>query len=72
MADISPRAVFIIHGRDDVTIVPEEGIALHAAAGEPREPFWLIEGAGHSEGVEVAPDEYASRVLDFFARHLPP
>ncbi len=71
VASISPRAVFIIHGRDDVTIVPEDGIALHAAAGEPKEPMWLIENAAHSEGVDVAPDEYAKRVLDFFERHLP-
>ncbi|MDE2859945.1 MAG: alpha/beta hydrolase [Chloroflexota bacterium] len=71
VADISPRAVFIIHGRDDVTIVPEDGIALHEAAGEPKEPLWLIEGAAHSEGVDVAPDEYARRVLSFFDRHLP-
>ena len=71
VARISPRAVFIIHGRDDVTIVPEDGLALHAAAGEPREPLWLIENAAHAEGMEVEPDEYARRVLDFFGRHLP-
>ena len=71
VASISPRAVFIIHGQDDVTIVPEDGIALHAAAGEPKESMWLIDGAAHSEGVDVAPDEYARRVLDFFERHLP-
>lgn len=68
---ISPRAVFIIHGRDDVTIVPEDGVALHAAADEPKEPLWLIDGAAHAEGVDVAPEEYARRVLDFFERHLP-
>ena len=71
VARISPRAVFIIHGLDDVTIVPEDGLALHAAAGEPREPLWLIDNAAHAEGVEVEPDEYARRVLDFFGRHLP-
>ena len=71
VADISPRAVFIIHGRDDVTIVPEDGVALHAAAGEPKEPVWLIDGAAHSEGIDVVPDEYSRRVLDFFDRHLP-
>ena len=68
---ISPRAVFIIHGADDVTVVPEDGVALHAAAGEPKEPLWLIEGAGHAAGIETAPLEYEARVLDFFERHLP-
>ena len=71
VASISPRAVFIIHGQDDITIVPEDGIALHEEAREPKEPLWLIDGAGHSEGVEVVPDEYARRVLDFFERYLP-
>ena len=68
---ISPRAVFIIHGEDDVTIVPGDAVALHAAAGEPKEPLWLVEGAGHAEGIEQAPDEYERRVLSFFERHLP-
>ena len=71
VASISPRAVFIIHGQDDVTIVPEDGIALHAEANEPKEPLWLIDGAAHAEGVDVTPDEYARRVLDFLSRHLP-
>ncbi len=71
VASISPRAVFIIHGQDDVTIVPEDGIALHAEAGEPKEPLWLIDGAAHAEGVDVMPDEYARRVLDFLNRNLP-
>lgn len=71
VASISPRAVFIIHGQDDVTIVPEDGIALHAEADEPKEPLWLIDGAAHAEGVDVTPDEYARRVLDFLNRHLP-
>lgn len=69
---ISPRPVFIIHGQDDDTIVPEDARALYAAAKEPKESMWLIPGAGHAEGVEVAPKEYGQRVVDFFNRYLKP
>ena len=70
VALISPRPVFIIHGREDKTIVPEDAHALYAAAGEPKEGVWLIDGAGHAEGAEVAAEEYAERVVEFFRRHL--
>ena len=37
--------------------------------GEPKEGVWLIDGAGHAEGAEVAAEEYAERVVEFFRRH---
>ena len=70
VALISPRPVFIIHGREDKTIAPKDAHALYAAAGELKEGVWLIDGAGHAEGAEVAAEEYAERVVEFFRRHL--
>ena len=70
IGQISPRPVFIIHGQDDETIRPEDAITLFAEAGEPKEDLWLIPGAEHAEGVEVAPEEYTKRVVDFFDRYL--
>jgi dipeptidyl aminopeptidase/acylaminoacyl peptidase len=67
---ISPRPVFIIHGQDDETIVPGDARAIYAAAKEPKEDMWLIPGAGHAEGVEIAPEEYGERVVNFFDRYL--
>ena len=67
---ISPRPVFIIHGQDDETIVPGDARALYAAAKEPKEDMWLIPGAGHAEGVEIATEEYGERVVGFFDRYL--
>ncbi|MBI4281909.1 MAG: alpha/beta hydrolase [Chloroflexi bacterium] len=69
---ISPRPVFIIHGQDDTTIDSEDAQALYAAAQEPKEELWLIPGSGHAEGVEVAPEEYGQRAVDFFNRYLKP
>ena len=72
VALLSPRPVFIIHGKDDGTLRPDNGEALFAAAGEPKEDLWLIPGAGHAEGVEIAPEEYARRVVQFFDQHIRP
>jgi len=67
---ISPRHVFIIHGQEDETIVSGDAKALYAAAKEPKEDMWIIPGAGHAEGAEIAPEEYGERVVNFFDRHL--
>ena len=67
---ISPRPVFIIHGQDDETIVPGDAETIYAAAKEPKEDMRLIPGAGHAEGVEIAPEEYGERVVNFFDQYL--
>jgi uncharacterized protein len=36
----------------------------------PQVKFWLIPNAGHVGGSSIAPDEYRTRMLDFFARNL--
>ena len=45
-------AVFIIHGTEDEEVPCSHGEMLHAAAQAPHPPYW-VEGAGHSDIVEV-------------------
>jgi hypothetical protein len=59
----------MIHGEGDTYIKPDMARALFGLAGEPKE-FWLVPGAKHNHGMQVAGDEYRSRVLRFFEQHL--
>lgn len=65
---ISPRPVFIIHGKLDQHVPVSAARQLFAAAGEPKE-MWLID-AGHTEGLTVLAQPYAQRLLRFYDRRL--
>jgi pimeloyl-ACP methyl ester carboxylesterase len=60
--------VLLIHGEEDINILPWHSRAL-ARADLAHAQLWLVPGAGHCGAVGVAPDEFWSRVLGFFARH---
>ena len=60
--------VLLIHGEEDVNILPWHSRTL-AQADPVHAQLWLVPGAGHCGAVGVAPDEFWSRVLGFFARH---
>jgi dipeptidyl aminopeptidase/acylaminoacyl peptidase len=66
---ISPRLVLLIYGDQDRTIPPGAQRAMFAAACGSEET-WLVADAGHQNFMEVAPDAYSVRLLDFFARGL--
>jgi len=66
---ISPRPVLFIHGADDPFVPPTDQDALYAACGPPK-ALWRVEGAGHREAQQRAPDEYRERVIGFFGQHL--
>ena len=68
---ISPRALLLIHGREDVALPPVNSERLYAAAGEPKE-LWLVPGTGHSGARGVDRTEYERRVIAFFRRYLGP
>lgn len=63
--EISPRAVFLIHGSLEQT----EGVAQYQAAGTPKQ-FWLIDGADHGQYYSTQGDEYVRRVVTFFNEYL--
>jgi pimeloyl-ACP methyl ester carboxylesterase len=60
--------VLLIHGEEDINILPWHSRAL-AQADPIYAQLWIVPGAGHCGAAGVAPDEFWSRVLDFFARH---
>jgi fermentation-respiration switch protein FrsA (DUF1100 family) len=60
--------VLLIHGEEDINILPWHSRTL-AQADPVHAQLWLVPGAGHCGAVGVAPDEFWSRVLGFFARH---
>lgn len=62
-------AAFFIHGTEDEVILPQNSeVLFDKKTGDKR--IWLPEGVGHVEAYDVYPDEYASKVSDFFAEHL--
>jgi dipeptidyl aminopeptidase/acylaminoacyl peptidase len=66
------RPFAIVEGLSDTTVRPHHAVDLAAAAyvaGTSVEP-WIIPGAGHTQGVLLRPDEYASRLIAFFAAAL--
>jgi dipeptidyl aminopeptidase/acylaminoacyl peptidase len=69
IADISPRAVLIIHGEKDDAFPKEYAIALYQAAGEPKELF-LIPNAGHGFLPQNAPEEFEARIVSFLDKYL--
>ncbi|HLA43643.1 MAG TPA: alpha/beta fold hydrolase [Aggregatilineales bacterium] len=64
---ISPRAVFLIHGSEEIH--RSHGMEQFEAAGEPRD-LWIVPGAGHGEYTAFAYDEYVTRTTAFFDRYL--
>lgn len=64
----SAVSVLLIHGEEDINILPRHSLLL-ARADPVHAQLWLIPGAGHCGAVGVAPDEFWSRVLNFFAQH---
>jgi uncharacterized protein len=69
VAQLSPRPLLMIHGEGDTYIKVDMARAVYRRAGEPRE-FWLVPGAKHNQGLQVAGDEYRRRVLEFFEQNL--
>ena len=63
------RPLLMMHGQEDKYIRPDMSRRLFDLAGEPKE-YWLIPGAKHNEGVQVAGEEYHQRVREFFDKYL--
>jgi fermentation-respiration switch protein FrsA (DUF1100 family) len=61
--------VFVIAGEADRHTTLAQSQALFAAAGQPKR-LWIVPGATHVDLCAFAPDEYARRVLAFFAEPL--
>jgi dipeptidyl aminopeptidase/acylaminoacyl peptidase len=69
VGEIAPRPIFVLGGDAD-TVVPEAMTrSLYQAAGEPK-TLWIVHGAGHGGYAQIAPQEYSTRLIDFFRRSL--
>jgi alpha-beta hydrolase superfamily lysophospholipase len=66
---LAPRPLLMIHGERDSYIRPEMARVLYSCARAPKE-FWLVSGAKHNQGLQLAGDEYRRRVLAFFEQHM--
>jgi fermentation-respiration switch protein FrsA (DUF1100 family) len=69
IAKISPRAVFIIDGRDSATDLMSSPYRLYNAAGEPKQ-IWVEDGVQHMGMYINNPQEYEERVIEFFDENL--
>lgn len=66
---ISPRPIFLIHGRYDNLVPAAQAKLLYKKAGEPKE-IWLVPGAKHNQCAVVGGYEYKQRLADFFRKYL--
>ena len=66
---IAPRSVFLIYADPGMGGEDVRQPKYFAAAGEPKE-IWLVPGAEHTGGIDVAPDEYERRVVAFLDEAL--
>jgi len=70
--DVSPEKavagrafpVLLICGLRDHNIPPRHSKAIYAAATGPKE-LWLVPGAGHTQALGAAPQEFQRRTLEF-------
>jgi dipeptidyl aminopeptidase/acylaminoacyl peptidase len=68
---IAPRPILFITSDDDRLVPPEESIALHARAGEPKK-LVVLKGFGHYEVyAEPAFGQVMRETLAWYRQHLP-
>ena len=61
--------VLIMSGTADPHTTVADTEAMFAAASEPKQ-LWMVEGAGHEDLYDFAPDEYEARLLRFLNASL--
>jgi uncharacterized protein len=69
VAEISPQAVFLIHGAEGQVGEVELTDDYYQAAGEPKQ-MWEVPDASHIGGYAARPREYEQRVVSFFDAEL--
>jgi hypothetical protein len=69
IGEIAPRSVFLIYTEPGMGGEDVRQPKYFAAAGEPKE-IWLVPGAEHTGGIDIAPAEYERRVIAFLDEAL--
>lgn len=67
LPEISPRPVLLIYGEHELS--DGRGDLQYAAAHKPK-TLWIVPGGNHGTNYTISPQEYQSRVLDFFHQAL--
>jgi uncharacterized protein len=68
MASVRAPLLMLIGARDTYTTVAETR-AMFARAPEPK-LLWIVDGAGHVDLHDHAPEQYRARLSDYLSRHL--
>jgi len=69
IANISPRAVMLIHGQEDMLVPVRNAMQLYRAAREPKE-LYIIPNVGHGGFYQADPSEYERRLVQFLQSAL--
>ncbi len=64
---IAPRPILLIYGSKENSLAG--GQHQQAVAGDNAE-LWIVEGAGHGNYLQIAPEAYKTRVIRFFNQAL--
>jgi uncharacterized protein len=67
IGQIAPRPILLIYGSRESTL--DDARRQLAAAGDNAQ-LWVVEGAGHGDYRQVAPEEFEKRVILFFDNAL--
>ncbi len=68
IGQVAPRPILLIYGSREISLTG--AIHQQAAAGANAE-LWIVEGAGHGDYLNVAPEAYETRLVNFFDESLP-
>ncbi|MBN1203245.1 MAG: prolyl oligopeptidase family serine peptidase [Anaerolineae bacterium] len=60
---IAPRPILLIYGSTERSL---DGAKQQLAAAGDNAELWIVEGAGHGNYLDIAPEEYEQRVIAFF------
>ena len=69
LAQISPRAILFIHGKNDAVVVESNSQNLFNAAQEPKAPY-LIDNASHDDLMEADPEDFERQIVSFLNTYL--
>ena len=57
--------ILLIHGTDDTRVPLEHSIRVHKTA-PPGSVLWQVQGAGHVDSFNQKPNEYMTRIVEYF------
>jgi pimeloyl-ACP methyl ester carboxylesterase len=69
LAQISPRAIMFIHGKNDPVVLASNSHNLFEAAQEPK-ALYIVENAAHGGLIEADPEEFERQIVTFLDTYL--